>query len=131
MEFGIEIKLIVDESIVHETLERIGILNKKDKTLFPSCYLYSKKDDLDITRYYIVHFKELFQIYGKNSNISSLDLIRRKTIAYFLQKWNLIKVIDVDILNGILQNRIDIIPYHEKSNYKISHKFFIKDKRKK
>jgi hypothetical protein len=129
MEYGIEVKLIVDEAIVHETLERIGILKAKEKILYPSCYLYTTKDDNGVTRFYIVHFKELFQIHGKKSDISSLDFVRRKTISYFLQKWNLIKVINPDALNGILRKQIDIIPFHERKNYKIEHKFFRKDKR--
>ena len=74
---------------VRETLTRIGIASRKDKTLYQSCHVLHKQG-----RYYIVHFKELFALDGKPANFDQGDLARRNTIANLLNDWGLIKLVD-------------------------------------
>ena len=73
---------------VRETLSRIGVASRKNKTLFQSCHILHKQG-----KYYIVHFKELFALDGKDTNISENDIARRNTIANLLTDWGLVKVI--------------------------------------
>ena len=74
---------------IKETLTRIGIASRKERKLFQSCHILHKQG-----RYYIVHFKELFSLDGKSSNLSDEDVSRRNTIANLLQDWGLLKVVD-------------------------------------
>lgn len=114
----IEISLCdnVNEKVVIETLSRIGICNKKEKILYPSCYLF--KDD---GRYYISHFKELFSLREDGyNNISQQDIERRNSIIYCLMVWGLIDV-DEDIINPH-NTFVFILPYSEKKDWTISHK---------
>ena len=74
---------------VRETLTRIGVASRKDKTLFQSCHILHKQG-----KYYITHFKELFALDGKKSTLSDNDIQRRNTIALLLQDWNLIDISD-------------------------------------
>lgn len=83
---GVEVNLVGNFKIIKEILERIGIANKKDKILYPSCNILHKKG-----KYYIVHFKELFKLDGKESTITHIDLSRRDSVVYLLTKWNFIK----------------------------------------
>ena len=73
---------------VRETLTRIGVASRKDKTLFQSCHILHKQG-----KYFIVHFKELFALDGKKATLTQNDIQRRNTIAVLLQDWNLISVI--------------------------------------
>ena len=77
---------------VRETLTRIGVASKKDKTLYQSCHILHKQG-----RYYIVHFKELFALDGKPTDISDNDLSRRNAIANLLEDWGLIKLVNEKI----------------------------------
>ena len=72
---------------IKETLTRIGIASKKSKTLYQSCLLLHKRG-----RYFIVHFKELFALDGRDSSITQSDIDRRNYIAYLLQDWGLLKL---------------------------------------
>ena len=72
---------------VRETLSRIGVASRKSKTLYQSCHILHKQG-----KYYIVHFKELFALDGKDTNISENDIARRNTIANLLSDWGLVKV---------------------------------------
>ena len=72
---------------VRETLSRIGVASRKERKLYQSCHILHKQG-----RYYIVHFKELFALDGKQTNISVNDLSRRNTIANLLQDWGLVKI---------------------------------------
>ncbi len=120
---GIKVELLVDEPLIHENLERIGIVNKTEKIIYPSCYLRKQvaKDGSD--EFLIVHFKELFTLHGKPSTFSKLDAIRRNTIVYCLQKWNLLKAINPEDIVNITKKKVDVIKHCEKSEYKIMHKF--------
>ena len=73
---------------VRETLSRIGVASRKDKTLFQSCHILHKQG-----KYYIVHFKELFALDGKDTNLSENDIARRNTIANLLADWGLVDVV--------------------------------------
>ena len=74
---------------VRETLTRIGVASRKDKTLFQSCHILHKQG-----KYFITHFKELFALDGKKSTLVDNDIQRRNTIALLLQDWNLIDIVD-------------------------------------
>ena len=86
----IEVKLKEDDDFlkVKETLTRIGIASRKEKKLFQSCHILHKQG-----KYYIVHFKELFALDGKPTNISENDIERRNTIANLLHEWELVKLV--------------------------------------
>ena len=73
---------------VRETLTRIGVASRKDKTLYQSCHILHKQG-----KYYIVHFKELFALDGKTSTLTSNDIQRRNTIALLLSDWKLIEIV--------------------------------------
>ena len=72
---------------VRETLSRIGVASRKEKTLFQSCHILHKQG-----KYYIVHFKELFALDGKDTNLSENDIARRNTISNLLADWGLVDV---------------------------------------
>ena len=76
---------------VRETLTRIGVASRKDKTLYQSCHILHKQG-----KYYIVHFKELFALDGKKSTLTKNDIQRRNTISLLLQDWSLIDIIKKD-----------------------------------
>jgi hypothetical protein len=118
---GIKIELLTEYHIVCETLERIGIVNEKQKKIYPSCYCIESIDANGDKEYRICHFKELFESQGKPTTFNKIDSLRLKTIVYFLKKWNLISVNNP--IDEILQEKIDVVKYSEKKNYKIVHKF--------
>ena len=95
---------------VRETLTRIGVSSRKEKVLYQSCHILHKQG-----KYYIVHFKELFALDGKPSNISENDIQRRNAIANLLEEWGLIKVLNKDILvdNIAPLHQIKIISFKE------------------
>lgn len=125
----IEVTLKEDDFLkVKETLTRIGIASRKDKTLYQSCHILHKQG-----RYYIVHFKELFGLDGKPSNIVESDIARRNAIAKLLQEWELIDLVDKSILESELMapiSQIKILPYKEKDEWNLVAKYNI-GKRKK
>lgn len=87
----IEVKLTNEDDFlkVRETLTRIGVASKKDQKLYQSCHILHKQG-----RYYVVHFKELFALDGKPTNISEDDLSRRNTIANLMAEWGLVTLVD-------------------------------------
>ena len=95
---------------VRETLTRIGVASRKDKTLFQSCHILHKQG-----KYYITHFKELFALDGKKSTLTSNDIERRNTIAVLLQDWNLIDIVNkTAIENKAPLSQIKVLPFKEK-----------------
>ena len=106
---------------VRETLTRIGVASRKDKTLFQSCHILHKQG-----KYYITHFKELFALDGKNSSLSLNDIQRRNTIALLLQDWNLIEVVQPTLVeNKAPLNQIKVLPFKEKSEWTLVAKYNI------
>ena len=106
---------------VRETLTRIGVASRKDKTLFQSCHILHKQG-----KYYITHFKELFALDGKNSTLSENDIQRRNTIALLLQDWNLIDVVNSALVeNKAPLSQIKVLPFKEKKEWNLSAKYNI------
>lgn len=126
--YGIRVLLEDEDSFlkIKETLTRIGISSKKDKILYPSCYILHKRGE-----YAIMHFKELFSLDGKFSDISENDLARRNTITLLLEDWELLKVENKTPIeeNTVDMNQIKILSYKDKDNWEISHKYSIGTKR--
>ena len=94
---------------VRETLSRIGVASRKDKTLFQSCHILHKQG-----KYYIVHFKELFALDGKDTNLSENDIARRNTIANLLSDWGLIDVIGTSVVEAAPLSQIKVISFKRK-----------------
>ena len=120
----IEVRLYNSEDFlkVKETLSRIGIASKKDNTLYQSCHILHKQG-----KYYIVHFKELFLLDGKEATLSDGDLGRRNRIVALLDEWELVEVIDYSRVetNMIPLNQVKIIPFKEKSKWNLVTKYTI------
>ena len=106
---------------VRETLTRIGVASRKDKTLFQSCHILHKQG-----KYYITHFKELFALDGKKSTLTENDIQRRNTIALLLQDWNLIDVVNATLVeNKAPLSQIKVLPFKEKSEWNLVAKYNI------
>ena len=106
---------------IRETLTRIGVASRKDKTLFQSCHILHKQG-----KYYITHFKELFALDGKKSTLTENDIQRRNTIALLLQDWSLIDVTDKDkVQNKAPLSQIKVLPFKEKKEWNLSAKYNI------
>jgi len=106
---------------VRETLTRIGVASRKDKKLFQSCHILHKQG-----RYFIVHFKELFALDGKHSNLSDNDIQRRNTITQLLADWGLISMINPDVANDKAPlSQIKVIAFKDKNNWTLETKYNI------
>ena len=106
---------------VRETLTRIGVASKKDQKLYQSCHILHKQG-----RYFIVHFKELFLLDGKPSNLLENDLQRRNTIATLLADWGLITISNTQLVKDIAPLRqIKVIPFKEKNQWELCPKYNI------
>ena len=106
---------------VKETLTRIGVASKKDNTLYQSCHILHKQG-----KYYIVHFKELFSLDGKPSNLMENDLERRNTVATLLSDWGLITIVNDDqATNKAPLRQIKIISYKDKDKWQLHPKYNI------
>ena len=124
----LEVKLGEEDDFlkVRETLTRIGIASRKDSTLYQSCHILHKQG-----RFYIVHFKEMFAIDGKQTNFSDEDKGRRNTIAKLLQDWGLLKIVDekqADELRAPM-NQIKILSHKEKNEWILTPKYNIGKKK--
>ena len=109
---------------VRETLTRIGVASRKEQKLFQSCHILHKQG-----RYFIVHFKELFLLDGKKSNLEDSDLHRRNTIAQLLSDWGLVTVVDKTHLKECAPLRqIKIISHKEKDQWELLPKYNIGNK---
>ena len=106
---------------VRETLTRIGVASRKDKKLFQSCHILHKQG-----RYFIVHFKELFALDGKESNLSDNDCERRNTIAQLLADWGLIVILNIDIAEKKAPlSQIKVLAFKEKGEWDLQAKYNI------
>ena len=108
---------------VRETLSRIGVASRKERKLYQSCHILHKQG-----RYFIVHFKELFALDGKPTNISINDLERRNTIAGLLEDWDLIKITGNNEQKAPL-SQIKVLSYREKDEWLLETKYNIGKKR--
>ena len=109
---------------VRETLSRIGVASRKDKTLFQSCHILHKQG-----KYYIVHFKELFALDGKDTNLSENDIARRNTIANLLTDWGLVDVVGTTKIEAAPLSQIKVISFKEKGDWKLETKYNIGKKK--
>ena len=109
---------------VRETLSRIGVASRKDKTLFQSCHILHKQG-----KYYIVHFKELFALDGKDTNLSENDIARRNTIANLLSDWGLVDVVGTTKIEAAPLSQIKVISFKEKGDWKLETKYNIGKKK--
>ena len=110
---------------VRETLTRIGVASRKDKTIYQSCHILHKQG-----RYYIVHFKELFALDGKPTNFSDNDKARRNTIANLLAEWGLVDLISGDTKDPVASlSQIKVLPHKEKDEWILTAKYNIGKKR--
>ena len=106
---------------VRETLTRIGVASRKDNILYQSCHILHKQG-----RYFITHFKELFLLDGKPSNLLENDLERRNTVATLLSDWGLITIVNNDQANNKAPLRqIKIISYKDKDKWQLCTKYNI------
>ncbi len=109
---------------VRETLTRIGVASRKDQKLYQSCHILHKQG-----RYFIVHFKELFLLDGKKSNLEENDIARRNTIAQLMSDWGLITIeLGAKVEPLAPMRQIKIIPYREKNSWELCPKYNIGNK---
>ena len=127
MTYGVDqmIEVTIKESDdflkIKETLTRIGVASRKDKTLYQSCHILHKQG-----KYFITHFKELFALDGKNSTLTENDIQRRNTIALLLQDWNLIDVVNTALVeNKAPLSQIKVLPFKEKNEWNLVAKYNI------
>ena len=120
----VEVRLRSPEDFlkVKETLSRIGLASKKENILYQSCHILHKQG-----KYYIVHFKELFLLDGKQADFTESDIGRRNKIVGLLDEWDLVELVDVQKIAEPVAplNQIKIIPFKEKNNWKLITKYTI------
>lgn len=108
---------------VRETLTRIGVASKKDQVLYQSCHILHKRG-----QYYVVHFKELFALDGKPTDITENDLARRNAIANLLEDWGLVKLVNkkqTEVPTPIFLSQIKILSHKEKNDWQLTPKYNI------
>jgi len=110
---------------VRETLTRIGVASRKDKILYQSCHILHKQG-----KYYIVHFKELFALDGKPTDLTENDIERRNTITKLLSDWGLVKVIDINNMTEQAPlSQIKVIAFKDKGEWDLQTKYNIGKKK--
>ena len=124
----VEVKLAKEDDFlkIRETLTRIGVASRKDKTIYQSCHILHKQG-----RYYIVHFKELFALDGKPSNFGDEDKGRRNTIANLLAEWGLVTLVQPTKSEDPVAplSQIKVLPYKEKNDWNLVTKYNIGKKK--
>jgi len=106
---------------IRETLTRIGVASRKDKTLFQSCHILHKQG-----KYFITHFKELFALDGKEANLTENDIERRNTIAQLLGDWGLIAIVNATVAeNKAPLSQIKVLSFKEKDEWDLQAKYNI------
>ncbi|MFK5882856.1 MAG: translational repressor RegA [Candidatus Izemoplasma sp.] len=119
----VEIDILEEDNFlkIKETLTRIGVPSYRTSTLFQSCHILHKKG-----KYYICHFKELFKLDGRPTNLSREDIQRRNSIANLVQSWKLCKIVNDNILDSKdTQSRLKIVKFHEKKDWNLEAKYTI------
>ena len=123
MEDMIEVRLKEDDDFlkVKETLTRIGIASRREKKLYQSCHILHKQG-----KYYIVHFKELFALDGKPTNLSENDIERRNTVVNLLHEWDLVEMVNPEKAQPTVSIRqMKILPFSEKPEWDLQAKYSI------
>jgi len=124
----IEVKLNEPDDFlkVRETLTRIGVASRKEKKLYQSCHILHKQG-----KYYIVHFKELFALDGKYTNLTVNDVQRRNRITRLLVDWGLVTVVKEEEIRDIAPlNQIKVLPFRDKNEWTLEQKYNIGKKTK-
>jgi len=119
----IEVRLKEDDDFlkVKETLTRIGIASRREKKLYQSCHILHKQG-----KYYIVHFKELFALDGKPTNLSENDIERRNTVVNLLHEWDLVEIVNPEKAQPTVSIRqMKILPFSEKPDWDLQAKYSI------
>ena len=131
MTYGVDqmIEVTIKESDdflkIKETLTRIGVASRKDKTLYQSCHILHKQG-----KYYIVHFKELFALDGKKANLSINDVQRRNRIVQLLSDWGLVSMISKEVIADVAPlSQIKVLAYKEKGDWTLESKYNIGKKK--
>ena len=108
---------------VRETLTSIGVASRKERKLYQSCHILHKRG-----KYYIVHFKELFALDGKPTNITSNDVQRRNRIAKLLSDWGLIDI-STEVTDLAPLNQIKVLSFKDKGEWTLESKYNIGKKK--
>lgn len=120
----VEVKLKEEQNFlkIRETLTRIGVSSRKDKTLYQSCHILHKQG-----KYYIVHFKELFALDGKETDFSEDDKARRNTIVNLLTEWGLLDIVDPKKIEEPRApiSQVKIISHKEKGEWSLVAKYTV------
>lgn len=120
----VEVRLKEEQNFlkIRETLTRIGVSSRKDKTLYQSCHILHKKG-----KYYIVHFKELFALDGKETDFSDDDKARRNTITNLLAEWGLLEVVNPSKIEDPRAplSQVKIITHKEKPEWNLVAKYSV------
>lgn len=125
--FPLEVTLVEPDDFlkVRETLSRIGVASRKERILYQSCHILHKQG-----RYFIVHFKELFALDGKQAELTDNDIERRNTIAKLLSDWGLVCILDQDrYLMTAPLSQIKVLSFKEKDEWTLQSKYNIGKKR--
>ena len=110
-----------DFLVIKETLTRIGVESKATQTLYQTCHILHKRG-----KYYIVHFKELFALDGKEATLTMEDIARRDTFALLLSNWKLLTTVErLDRVEGVV---VKVVPFKDKPNWDLVSKYTIGDK---
>jgi hypothetical protein len=129
IETFLEVKLAEEEDFlkIKETLTRIGIASHKEKKLYQSCHILHNRG-----RYFIVHFKELFLLDGKESDFTEDDLGRRNTIASLVEQWGLFRIVDYKRFEEPKTplNKIKVLPFKDKDEWTLVSKYTVGRKKK-
>jgi len=124
LENMVEVRLVNEDDFlkIRETLTRIGVASRKDKTIYQSCHILHKQG-----KYYIVHFKELFMLDGKVNNFGEEDMARRNTIANLLAEWGLVELVapEKSSIPAAPLSQIKVLPFKEKDNWILTAKYNI------
>jgi len=123
----LEIKLVEQDDFlkIRETLTRIGVASRKDKILYQSCHILHKQG-----RYFVVHFKELFALDGKQADLTENDLQRRNTVAKLLSDWGLITLLQPKLFDDVAPlSQIKVLSFKEKDDWTLQTKYNIGKKR--
>ena len=123
----VEVKLADSDAflVIRETLSRIGIASKRENTLYQSCHILHKQG-----KYAILHFKELFSLDGKATNLDETDIARRNTIINLLAQWGLISIVNPELTKvpTLPISQIKIVKFSEKKDWKFVQKYQIGNK---
>lgn len=126
--YGVEVSLTNPDDflIIRETLTRIGIQSHKEKKLVQSCNILHKRG-----RYAIMHFKEMFGIDGKKTDLTDDDLMRRNTVVKLVSEWGLCEILDEEKVKDSLElSKVKIVPYEEKHEWNLVPKYHFGSKKK-